>query len=58
MSESVKCPRCSELLNRDSAISHLTVVHQVGLRDAVRWAGLNVDVNLVGQGDGAPRKGG
>lgn len=55
---SVKCPKCPEMLNRESAISHLTVRHQMGLRDAMRWAGINVDVNLVGQGDGAPRKGG
>lgn len=48
----MKCPYCEEMLNRDSVISHLTVRHEVGLRDAMRWAGLHIDVGFAGQGDG------
>jgi hypothetical protein len=48
--ETCKCPRCGEVLNADNAISHLTVKHQVPLREAYRWAGFNLGV--LGQADG------
>ena len=50
MSESVKCPKCPEMLNASGAIHHLTVVHQMGLREAYRWAGFNLGV--LGESDG------
>jgi|WetSurMetagenome_2_1015567.scaffolds.fasta_scaffold161841_2 hypothetical protein len=50
MSEVKKCPKCPEMLNADSAISHLTVGHQMPLREAYRWAGLHLGV--LGQSDG------
>lgn len=48
MSESVKCPECSVMLNRDSVIHHLTVDHQWSLKVALRWAGLRL--GLLEQG--------
>ena len=50
MTETCKCPKCSELLGYYSAVSHLTTVHGMPLREAVRWAGLHL--GLLGGGDG------
>lgn len=52
MSESCKCPKCPELLNRDNVLHHLCTVERMPMREAVRWAARYVDVRLAGEGDG------
>lgn len=49
MPETEKCPRCGEALSYGDAVHHLTVIHQMSLREAVRWAAC---VGVLGQGDG------
>ncbi len=48
MLETKACPVCGKPLSVSDCIHELTVVHGWSLRDAKRWAGLNL--GILGQG--------